>query len=266
MTPTTKILLTTAILTTTLLLILETHQTPNKTQTPLKTESYTNYMFSTSWGGSICIFHNCSHYGQDKLFNLHGLWPGSSSTSPFNCYQTHFRESDFNTYIKQNIYKYWNSFYNPNWGFINHEITKHGTCWDAELGDRENMDEGVVKILENLDLESDVEKLNGYLETAIMVSRIVDPYGALEKEGIVPGEGREYSIEEIMRVFDGKYGEFSAIPICKSDRASGNMYMVELRFCLDLDYNPGPCENIGLVKSKRNYCRKSKITYPVFPN
>ena len=224
-------------------------------------------MFSTSWGGSICIFHKCSHYGKNGIYNLHGLWPNASNGHhPFNCYQTYFRESDYNSYIKKNIYNYWNSFYNPNWGFIKHEITKHGTCWDSESGDKTVMNSKLVSILDNLDINDDIDKLNGYLSLAIEVSKIVNPYQQLELAGIVPGEGMEYSVDDIIKVFNDKYGLYTAIPICLTDRSSGKMYMTELRFCLDLNYNPAVCENINFVKGKIKACRKMKISYPSFPN
>lgn len=226
---------------------------------------YSNYMFSLSWAGSICVFHKCSHYGIDGVFNLHGLWPGASNgSSPFNCYQTYFRESDYDSEIKEMIYKYWNSFYNPNWGFINHEIQKHATCWNPELGEKSLMASNLVNILDKINLDDDISRINGYLKTAIQISKDIDPYTALKENGIVPGVGLEYDIDNIIAIFDAKYGQYSAIPICLSDRATNKMYMTELRFCLDLDYNPQPC-NQSQVISKIKGCKKNKISYPPFP-
>lgn len=84
--------------------------------------SYDSYMFATSWAGSKCKFHRCSHYGLENVFNVHGLWPGSGSKSPFNCQEMIFGETNYDDYVRENIYKYWNSLYNNNWGFINHEL------------------------------------------------------------------------------------------------------------------------------------------------
>jgi len=39
-------------------------------------------VFSTEWAGVICVFHECSHYGNDKVFNIHGLWPDREQGYP----------------------------------------------------------------------------------------------------------------------------------------------------------------------------------------
>lgn len=96
---------------------------------------YDRYVYATSWAGSKCVFNNCTHFGKKDVFNIHGLWPGTSKNPPFFCKEMYFEESNYDEYVKKNIYLYWNSMYNPNWGFIHHELSKHGTCWRPDYGD-----------------------------------------------------------------------------------------------------------------------------------
>jgi ribonuclease I len=228
---------------------------------------YSSYMYSLSWAGSLCAFHKCSHYGIDGIYNLHGLWPDASSgPNPFECYQTYFRESDYDAELRSEIYDYWNSFYNPNWGFIKHEIEKHGTCWDPAAGDKSKMDPKIKKILDTVNTDDDISKLNVYLKIAIQISKNLNPYATLKANGIVPGENKEFDIDDVIAIYDQIYGQYSVIPICLTDRASNQLYMTEFRFCLDLNYNPQQCKNIDFVKSKIQICKKQKITYPPFPN
>ena len=36
------------------------------------------YVLALTWAGTICEFNRCTHYGKDKIFNIHGLWPNST--------------------------------------------------------------------------------------------------------------------------------------------------------------------------------------------
>ena len=66
----------------------------------------------------------------------------------------------------------------------------------------------------------------------------LDIYGVLERDGIVPSEDQTYTIDQIINALYNQFGANTAIPVCLRDRASGNLYLSELRFCLDLNYKP----------------------------
>lgn len=82
----------------------------------------------------------------DGIFNLHGLWPDRQKDYPQNCKEIQFQEYNYNSFVKENIDHLWNSYYNPNWGFIQHELEKHGSCWNMDYGKKPEMDVKVVNL------------------------------------------------------------------------------------------------------------------------
>lgn len=45
---------------------------------PDNSKDYESYVMALTWGGTICKFNQCLHYGRDDVFNIHGLWPNHS--------------------------------------------------------------------------------------------------------------------------------------------------------------------------------------------
>ncbi len=222
-------------------------------------------MFATGWSGSICKFHHCTHYGIDNIWNLHGLWPSDGNKmAPQNCVQSYFGESDYDQYVKENIYKFWNSYYNPNWGFIHHEIQKHGTCWNPESGDKSVMNPKLASVIEKFNESDEFSHINTFLELTIELSKFLDVYGLLAKDEIVPGDDKEYDIDDILNALKPKFKEYSVIPLCLKDRPTNAYFLAELRFCLDLNFEATECDRTKVERSIQ-ICKKTKVKYPSYP-
>ena len=226
---------------------------------------YDRYLLATSWAGTTCKFHQCSHYGADEIFNLHGLWPSTAGQSPQNCSTVNFKEQNLSPYLKQNLFLYWNSFYHENWEFLDHEITKHGSCWNPEYGDQQVMDKNLADIIQSYDASDDYSKINTFLTLTLKLSMIVNPYKALSDNGIVPSNTQNYKIDEILDIFVSMYGiSDSVMPVCLAEKSTGKLYLAELRYCLNLDFQPIEC-NIGEMRRQLKRCRSNMLEYPLFP-
>lgn len=227
---------------------------------------YDRYLLATSWAGATCKFHSCKHYGSDEVFNLHGLWPSTAGKSPQNCSTVNFQEENLSPNLKKTIYLYWNSFYHDNWEFLNHEITKHGSCWRPDYGDMKVMDKKLADIIQSYDSSDDYSKINTFLTLTLKLSKIVDPYRILKTNGIIPGDSKSYPIDDILNIFSGLYQKNNTVmPVCLAEKTSGKLYLSELRFCLDLDFAPIKC-NPGEMSRQLKRCRESPVHYPSFPN
>lgn len=228
--------------------------------------SYDRFLFATSWGGSTCVFHRCSHYGSPTVFNIHGLWPSTAKQSPQSCTETDFSEQNLSPHLQKVLFRFWNSYYHDNWEFLDHEITKHGTCWDPKLGNKEEMDSSIVDLLNQVDESDPYNVMNNYLEVVLAVDNLYNPYEDLKAAGIVPSDSEKYNIDDVVAVFNNKYGlTRGVLPVCLADKGSGELYLAELRFCLDLEYKPIDCQE-GVVYSHMKRCKQQELKYPVFPN
>lgn len=226
---------------------------------------YDRYLLATSWAGTTCKFHDCSHYGSDEVFNLHGLWPSTAGQSPQDCGTINFKEQNLSPYLKHNLYIFWNSFYHDNWEFLDHEITKHGSCWRPDYGDFNVMDRKLVDIIQTYDSSDDYSKINTFLTLTISLSQMINPYKALKEQSIIPSETTAYNVEDILAVFKNLHGiKNSVMPVCLAEKSSGALYLAELRFCLDINFMPIEC-NPGEMNRQLKRCRESSLTYPLFP-
>lgn len=226
---------------------------------------YDRYLLATSWAGSTCRFHDCSHYGSDEVFNLHGLWPTTAGQSPQDCSPVNFKEQNLSPYLKQNLFLYWNSFYHDNWEFMDHEITKHGSCWRPEYGNSQVMNQKLADIIQSYNSLDDYSKINTFLTLTLNISMIVDAYETLKNNGIVPSETQTYNVDDILAIFARIYNIDGTVePVCLADKSSGLLYLAELRFCLDLNFNHMKC-NYGEINRQLKRCRTSQLSYPLFP-
>lgn len=240
-------------------------KTTNKISLDASGDSYDRYLLATSWQGTTCKFHHCTHFGSPSIFNLHGLWPSTAGNSPEECTSIDFTEEDLDENLKRNLYNYWNSGYHGNWEFINHEITKHGSCWDPSLGDKSLIDSQIVSTINQYNPEDPHSLINTFLEVVLVVSKELNPYDVLAQKGIVPSDSETYQIDDVLDAVNSHNGtSLGVIPVCLKDKESGDMYLGELRLCLDLNYKPRECEP-GVTYSHIKKCRSSVLRYPLFP-
>lgn len=233
--------------------------------TKLSRGTYDRYLLATSWAGTTCIFNNCTHGGKDKIFNLHGLWPSTAGQSPEDCSKVNFKEQNLSPYLQQNLFDYWNSYYHDNWEFLDHEITKHGSCWNPAAGDFQQMDQQLAQIIQSYNPSDDYSKINTFLTLTVQLSELTNPYTALADNNIVPGD-QTYNIDDILNVFANANGMAnSVIPVCLAEKSSGNLYLAELRFCIDLNFKPLTCDPSDINRNLAR-CRTSDLVYPPFPS
>lgn len=226
---------------------------------------YDRYLLATSWAGSTCKFHDCTHYGSDEIFNLHGLWPSTAGQSPQDCNTVNFKEQNLSPYLKQHLFSYWNSFYHDNWEFMDHEITKHGSCWRPDYGDLKAMNKTLADIIQSYDASDDYSKINTFLTLTVNLSMIINPYKILKDNGIVPSDVVQYAIDDILTVFKNLHGVNNSImPVCLAEKSTGKLYLGELRFCVDVNFTPIAC-NPGELARQMKRCRENKLEYPPFP-
>lgn len=226
---------------------------------------YDRYMLATSWAGTTCKFNNCTHYGRDNWFNLHGLWPSTANDSPQNCRTINFQQNNLSPALAKNLYTYWNSFYHDNWDFINHEITKHGSCWNPAYGNQSIMDPALAQVIQGYNSGDKFSEINTFLQLAISLAEIVNPFDSLNKAGFVPDDNATHKIDDVLAVFSGLNNiENSVIPVCLAEKSTGNLYLAELRFCTDINFKPLAC-NLGELKNELKRCRSGEIIYPTFP-
>lgn len=110
-----------------------------------------------------------------KNFNIHGLWPSGSAQD--SCYYPDTctnQQLDFNSIDKTTLAymdKYWNSLYKNTEDFIEHEWTKHGTCFSGDV--------------------------TTFFKTAVANHQRYNPVRALAQNNIVPSNDQGYSASEM---------------------------------------------------------------------
>jgi ribonuclease I len=226
--------------------------------------NYDFYLFATEWAGTACKFNSCNQKIDDSRFNVHGLWPSSSGSSPENCDRLYFDESNISPELKSVLYNYWNGCYKDSWDFIRYELKKHGTCWSISAGNPQQMDQGIKKIMQAYNPDDEFSKVNTYMSIVVFLSQKMNPYKVLQDIGLAPGDGHKFPINQFIDVFNKNYGlTTGVIPVCLHEKSSGEDYIAELRFCLDLNYSPIDCDPIT-VKKHIQTCGADPVFYPKY--
>jgi hypothetical protein len=104
--------------------------------------------------------------------------------------------------------------------------------------------------------------LNTFMTIVVFLSNKINPYKTLEEIGVVPGDDKSYPIHQFIDVFNKKYNLSNCvIPVCLRQKSSGEDYLSELRFCLDLNYEPIECDPVIVMKHIK-YCGEDPVLYP----
>lgn len=95
---------------------------------------YDTLVLATEWSGSVCKARACNKGRpvNKNFFNLHGLWPNDSvdfQKSPFDCDSSKVVLNNLPLETQNTLNFFWNPLYSTADGFLNHEWSKHGTCW-----------------------------------------------------------------------------------------------------------------------------------------
>lgn len=218
--------------------------------------NYESYVFAISWPGSVCSVEMCRGSAiSNKNWNIHGLWPNNDSpeTSPQDCSELNFRESDIDPGFKSTLFKNWNGLYSNTWTFLRHELSKHATCWTPAVQD-ENADVNVIDILNANDINSSRGFFNAFMQVSVYLNQYIDAYNTLYKAGIRPSVTRGYTLSSVLGAFNQRFGfANAAIPVCDKSTTLRNKLLKELRFCLDLNYAPVSC-NARKVAAASRFC------------
>ncbi|OMJ29433.1 Ribonuclease Rh [Smittium culicis] len=174
------------------------------------------------------------------MFTVHGLWPDhcDGSFEPVTCdaarnYQdveAVLKQRDMALYQQMRLY--WPSF-TTNSDFWQHEWYKHGTCLNVVN----------PECISNYQLYDDMIL---FFKQTMELAKKYDIYGALKKEGIVPGN--TYKKEDMVNALFKQLG-IRVVPRCRNnvltefwsyfDLYGNNMYVPRVP-----DYNPSDCANI----------------------
>lgn len=218
------------------------------------------YVLSLSWPGSTCQMKNCTYYGRKNYFSIHGLWPEYG----MDCNKIDILKMKISEQNMEDIEQYWSSMYNSETWFINHELSKHGSCWDPTRSDINQTPQYIQKVLDKHNLEMDsLEKINLFLELTMSWSKHNNVYEILLNNGLSPSERDLTTPKIVAGILDNHFGTDGGVfPICIGK--NHNKYFSEIRFCLDKNYQVIEC-GTKVVSQHLNQCA-SGMSYPLFPD
>ena len=167
--------------------------------------NYSFYVFTVEWKPTMCMTTNCVSGYLSTAFNIHGLWPSTSSgQGPQNCSGAQFSLSSSVTSLLETC---WLSDSGSSQTFWQHEWTKHGTC--------------VVP----------ATTPDAYFTEVVSLYNRVGVQALLAKAGITPKNGQAYSLSKLYEVFTNKV----SVACYKS-----NLENIEM--CFDLNFKQIDCQ------------------------
>ena len=216
-------------------------------------------MLSLSWPGTTCVLKHCTALGRPNYFGLHGLWPEYK----MNCGNVHWSGKDLSDENRRDLPLYWNSMYNSEMGFINHELSKHATCWQPRQADPEASPSQIVRAISHYDLGTLNGKLNAFIQVAITWSKNHDLFRILEENGIFASDEQNVSSWDIVKTFEEHFGVRNSVFLICQKRHGGKNYFSEIRFCLNDNYQVESCGE-DFIQKHMQYCGE-EVLYPRFP-
>ena len=208
---------------------------------------YDTLVLATSWQGSICSVKKCTPglLANKNFFNIHGVWPNLSSdfrNSPFFCKPHTIKLEDLSESDKRLVNYYWISFYNDASWFLNHEWSKHGTCWipnDKDITNTIPELKSLIKTAVQQYKKDDIAGLkSSYVRLNIILGLKYNLFKALSENGILPDNHRRIRTSDIGQAIRNAFGPSAYHLNCLYDINTGQHYINELKFSLDLNYRP----------------------------
>ena len=227
------------------------------------TKPYDSYVLATEWAGSVCTVKRCQYNtGSTTFWNMHGLWPNSDNgRHPFSCASTSVDIQKLPQNVQSDLNKYWAGLFASQSGFIAHEWSKHGTCWDPYYGDLSKMPSILTQIVtagrKNYDLNDLTVQPVDYLNLVMNLGKVYSLYDAFKEFNILPSDARGYQKSEIQAAIAQKFNGVTKYNlICQKDRKTGRSLIYEIRLCLNKSFNVVDCSRSG------NSCART-VYYPV---
>lgn len=219
-------------------------------ETQVQQEKYTEYdtlVIASEWVGSVCQLKKCNEGRpvNNNFFNIHGLWPNvrdDFKKTPFDCKNTTVSIASLPMDVQTALNYYWNPLYSKPEEFLNHEWTKHGTCWNPAPLDFEAVPSDLKKVVAQAQgcMSDDFNHQINYIKTTVSLAQKYNIFAALASQGILPNNQRVLQKDEFLRAIlnSVKVSKFEVI--CQKN-TSGASFLYEIRICVDKNYNPVEC-------------------------
>jgi ribonuclease I len=220
---------------------------------------YDSYVFATEWTGSICRSRKCNagRPAVKNIFNVHGLWPNDKVESPMDCTSDSISYSGLSDELRNMVDKYWNPLYSGSQFFLNHEWTKHGTCWDPSPERMSSVPNEVTGFLQTaISSNGKVSALQeAYIRTTVALAQKYNAFNALSSSGILPHATKKIARNDIVNALQSFFNVNNFIMTCVKNQSTGDSMIGEVRVCLDRNYNVIEC-------AKPNIQCAAQILYP----
>ena len=207
-------------------------------------KDYDYYAFASEWPGGVCKFRDCTEDStQGDTFNMHGLWPNADSgRHPFYCSSVPTNFNGLPGDLKSQLLHYWSGLYSSQATFLDHEWTKHGTCWRSDYGEVTSMPASVQGLLK--EIRTHDQNSADFLRFAItLLKEEYNLFDILGQSGIVPSTTRTYTFAEIKNAIKQTFGKgvVDTFKIKCNLKKGGIAYLTEIWLCLDKNYQPIDC-------------------------
>jgi ribonuclease I len=226
------------------------HQSSHANLNQPKYTEYDTLVVASEWAGSVCQIKKCNagRPANPNFFNVHGLWPNvmnDFSKTPFDCKNTTVTINSLPMDVQTSLNYYWNPLYTPASGFLNHEWSKHGTCWNPAPTDFEKVPNDLKKVVANAQgsMSDEFNHQINYIKTTISVAQKYNVFAALASQGIVPNSKRVIQKDEFLRAMLNSLKVSKYEVICQRN-PNGIQLLYEIRICLDKNYNPVDCKDL----------------------
>jgi ribonuclease I len=214
---------------------------------------YDSYVLATEWLASVCKSKSCLK----EIPNI-AAKPGAG---PSNCNSIPLNYQDLQPEFQTELWNQWNSLYGNNVDFLDHEWSKHGTCWSPFLNESQysavpaNILPYVNQGME--DYKVGTKGPTDYLNLTLALSAEYSIFDALKANDILPSRTELYPVTRISGAMERSFGVSNYTLLCTKDSQTGKSMLTEMRICLDLSYQPIDC-----VKKNTASCQAS-VEFPL---
>jgi len=204
-------------------------------------------------------------------FNLHGLWPNAmkKEDQPFECDDSQkFHYDDFSESLRDQLELKWNGLYNPTKSFLDHEWSKHGTCWNPDDEIRTPTSSLIARLLtQTNEPKARIDIQTAYVKRSLHLADHVNIHKILKSNGIVPRE-ETYPLIDVRKAVQEEFGIKNLVIRCatvKDSEGKKLKLLLEVRVCLGLDYRVEDCPTHLLAQNDCGKDEKIKVFYQPFP-
>lgn len=186
--------------------------------------NYSFYVFTVEWKPTMCKTNNCVSGYLSTAFNIHGLWPSTTSGSgPQNCNGAAFSLSSSVTSLLETV---WLSDSGTPQSFWQHEWQKHGTCVEPPTTP------------------------DAFFTEVVGLYNRVGVQSLLAKAGVTPSNSNTYSLNKLYGAFTNKVNAACA-------KYDGESYLENIELCFDLNLNQIDCQE------QDSECDDGEFIFPV---